>query len=197
MTHSVSCRCGAVKGELSTSGTHNRLICYCKDCRAFARYCAETPDILDAQGGTEIIQLAQTQLRFTQGEDQLAAIRLSDKGLIRWYAGCCQMPIGNTLPNAKLSFIGMIHSCLDRGRLEQDFGEVAALVHTGSALGENKPEQRGMVKVGLKMVWILLSNRLGGAYRKSVLFDGAGRPRVEPKILSAAEVAELHAVDFR
>ena len=194
MPHPVSCRCGAVKGELSAGGTHNRLVCYCKDCRAFARYLAETPGILDAQGGTEIIQLAQARLRFTQGEDQLAAIRLSDKGLIRWYARCCQTPIGNTLPNAKLSFIGMIHSCLQRERLDQDFGAAVALVHTGSALGEDKPEQRGMLKVGLKMAWILLSNWVGGGYRNSVLFGGAGLPCVEPKILNAAEAAELKKI---
>ena len=195
MSHPVSCRCGAVKGELSAGGTHNRLICYCKDCRAFARYLAETPDILDTQGGTEIIQLAQARLRFTQGEDQLAAVRLSDKGLIRWYAGCCRTPIGNTLPNAKLSFIGMIHSCLDKGRLTQDFGESVALVHTQSALGEPKPEQRGFLRVGLKMAWILLSNWLGGGYRRSVLFDGVGRPLVEPNILEAKVVAGLKKAD--
>jgi hypothetical protein len=33
-------------------------------------------------------------------------------GLLRWYAACCKTPIGNTLPNFRASFVGLIHSCL-------------------------------------------------------------------------------------
>ena len=69
MPHSIQCQCGDVKGEIADSGTHSRLICYCKDCRAFARHLSEQPDILDAQGGVEIVQIAQSRLRFTQGQD--------------------------------------------------------------------------------------------------------------------------------
>ena len=195
MSHPVQCKCGTIKGEISGTGTHSRLICYCTDCRAFARFLEKTPDILDQQGGTEIVQIAQPRLRFSQGEDQLAAIRLSDKGLIRWYAVCCDTPMGNTLPNAKLSFIGMIHSCLRPEQMDQDFGDKVAPVNTDTALGEPKPKQRGLPGVIARMVWILLSNRVNGAYKKSALFNEAGQPRITPRVLSAGELAGLKGLD--
>ena len=33
--------------------------------------------------------------------------------MIRWYAGCCKTPIGNTLENHKISFVGLLHNCLE------------------------------------------------------------------------------------
>lgn len=195
MPHPVQCKCGTLKGEISDTGTCNRVACYCKDCRAFARFLSTTPDILDQQGGTEIIQLAQSRLRFTQGEEQLAAMRLTDKGMIRWYAKCCETPIGNVLANPKLSFIGMIHTCLKQDRMAQDFGTNIATAHVGSALGESKPQQTGMPGVVARMAWIMLSDWISGSYKKSALFDSDGKPRVTPQVLSAAELADLKNLD--
>ncbi len=41
-------------------------------------------------------------------------LRLSPKGLMRWYAGC-RTPVGNTASSARVPFVGVPHSFIDRG----------------------------------------------------------------------------------
>lgn len=189
--HPIQCQCGTLRGELEGTGTHNRVICYCADCSAFARFLDKTSEALDHRGGTEIIQVAQSRLRFLQGEDRLAAIRLSDNGMIRWYASCCGTPIGNTLANPGLSFIGLIHTCLDRARLDEDFGSHTVAVNTATATAGPALQQRGLPGFVARLIWIIASSRLGGGYKKSPLFTAAGLPRVTPKILPAEALARL------
>jgi hypothetical protein len=189
--HPIQCKCGAIRGQLEGTGTHNRIICYCADCRVFARFLGNSPDVLDAQGGTEIFQVAQSRLRFFEGEDHLAAIRLSDKGMIRWYASCCGTPIGNTMVNPKTSFIGLIHTCLDQTQTDEDFGTNVAVVNVDSALGTPKPKQQGLLGVVARYIWIVATSRITGGYRKSPLFNSFGMPRVDPKVLSSEELANL------
>ncbi|MEO4045853.1 DUF6151 family protein [Pseudomonas sp. CAU 1711] len=189
--HSVQCQCGALRGRLEGSGTCNRLICYCTDCRAFAHYLDQASAVLDEQGGTEIVQVAQPRLVFSQGEALLAAVRLSDKGMLRWYATCCGTPIGNTMATPRMPFIGLIHTCLDRRRMDEDFGAQVALLNTDTALGEPKPRQRGLLGVVARFMWIVIANRVGGRYRRSPLFDTSGLPRATPRVLGAGELASL------
>jgi hypothetical protein len=189
--HPIQCKCGAVKGQLENIGTSNRLICYCTDCRAFAHFLGTAPFVLDEQGGTEIVQVAQQCLRFCQGEDLLSAIRLSENGMLRWYATCCGTPIGNTMANRKTSFIGLIHSCLDRQQMDKDFGEKVAALNTETALGQAKPKQRGLLGVLVRFIWIVLTNRVSGRYNNSPLFNSSGLPRTAPKILETEELEKL------
>jgi len=189
--HPIQCRCGAVRGGIHGEGIHNRVVCYCADCRAFARYLGRAADVLDAQGGTEVVAITQSRLGFTEGADRLATVRLSEKGMIRWYASCCNTPIGNTTADPKVGFIGVIHACLDRSRMDADFGSKVAMVNTATALGEPKPVQRGLPRAIWLFIRIVLGARLGGSYRNSPLFDAAGSPRAVPTILSAQELAKL------
>lgn len=189
--HPIQCNCGAVKGKLENIGTSNRLICYCTDCRAFAHFLDKAPAILDAQGGTEIVQVAQQHLLFSQGEEFLSAVRLSEKGMIRWYASCCGTPIGNTLASPKMSFIGLIHNCLDRQQMDKDFGAKVAVLNTDTALGHVKPKQSGLLGFLVRFLWIVTTNRINGGYKESVLFNATGLPRVTPKILLPEELDKL------
>lgn len=189
--HPIQCKCGAVKGKLRSIGTCNRLICYCTDCRAFAHFLGKAPFVLDEQGGIEIVQVAQQNLLFCQGEDLLSAVRLSEKGMIRWYATCCGTPIGNTMASRKASFIGLIHNCLDRQQMDKDFGANVAVLNTDTALGQAKPKQRGLLGVLVRFIWIVATNRLNGGYKNSPLFNSSGLPRVTPKILRTDELDKL------
>ena len=189
--HPIQCKCGAVKGKLDSNGTSNRIICYCTDCRAFAHFLGKASDVLDEQGGTEIVQVAQHRLLFCQGEELLSAVRLSEKGMIRWYATCCGTPIGNTMARPKSSFIGLIHSCLDCQQMDKDFGAKVAVLNTDTALGQTKPKQRGLLGVIVRFIWIIFTNRVNGRYKKSPFFNSAGLPRVSPKILRADELENL------
>lgn len=191
--HPMQCACGSMAGEIEGRGLHNHVVCYCTDCRAFARFLGRADSVLDDQGGTELVQLAQPRLRFTRGERHLSIIRLSEKGILRWYAGCCRTPIGNTLASPRVSVIGLVHACLDRARLDRDFGGAAARVHTGSALGMPGPRPRGMPGVIARLLAIVLWNGLGGRYRQSPLFDENGLPRAEAAVLSPDCLAALKA----
>ena len=188
--HQIQCKCGSIRGQVQGRGTCSRVKCYCCDCRAFTKYLGCSNDVLDAHGGTEIVQIAQPRVVFLQGKEHLAAVRFSEKGLVRWYAACCKTPIGNTLPDPKVSFIGLIHSCLDSSKLEEDFGINIAIVNVDSAFGEPKPEQKGVFGTILRFLWIVLTMRIRGKYRNSQFFDDSGDLIALPKVLASEEFRE-------
>lgn len=189
--HPIQCNCGSIRGQIEGEGSHSRIICYCTDCRAFVRYLGKSAEVLDEQGGTEVLQVAHSRLHFTQGIDHLAAIRLSKKGLVRWYAQCCGTPIGNTMADPKMAFIGLIHTCLNSARLDTDFGTKVALANVGTAFGTPKPKQRGIAGVVARFIWILVSAAVSGSYKRSPFYDASGALCVRPKVLTAEERATL------
>src|SRR3954452_9059719 len=93
----VRCRCGEVVGVVANAAPQkvNRIVCYCDDCQAFAHQLGR-PDLLDAKGGSDIVQMAPAAVSFTQGRQHIVGLRLKPNGLYRWYANCCKTPVGNT-----------------------------------------------------------------------------------------------------
>ena len=195
MSHALQCRCGSLKGVLADARKVNRVICYCKDCQAFAHFLGGAKQILDERGGSDIVQALPRELTFTQGAENLACLRLTEKGLLRWYASCCHTPIGNTLATPKLSFIGLVHTCLETagGRsLDEAFGPVVAWVHTKSARGEPKPKDRGQTAIGAWFLGTVLRARFNGDYKTTPFFDlDRGAPVAAPQVLSADDRARL------
>src|SRR5690348_17955313 len=104
----LRCRCGEVRGVVTdvAPNTVNRVVCYCDDCQAFLHYLGRA-DLLDAHGGSDIVQVAPASLSFERGADRIAGLRLTPKGLHRFYATCCKMPLGNTVGPA-IPFVGKI-----------------------------------------------------------------------------------------
>ena len=92
----LRCRCGSIEGYVAAPRVGARAICYCRDCQTFARFLGNPNEVLNGQGGTDIIATLPGHVHFTRGVDQLRCISLSHKGLLRWYAGCCRTPVGNT-----------------------------------------------------------------------------------------------------
>lgn len=186
-SHSLRCKCGAVQGQVQIRGVSSRIVCYCKDCQAFARYLGRTEDVLDRHGGTDIVQVSPSRVSFVRGRDQIAAIRLTDQGMIRWFAKCCNTPIGNTPPNYKLSFVGLIHSCLGEN-LESSFGAVKAHANATSANGDPRPTDRGLLGAVLRFIGIVGSGRLTGQYKHTPFFSASGTPIVEPLVLKTEKL---------
>ena len=89
----LSCSCGKLTGKLDPKGG-NRLVCYCGDCQMAARYLQPDRPQLDPNGGSDIFQVAPCNLQLTGGLEHLACVRLSPKGLLRWYAECCNSAFG-------------------------------------------------------------------------------------------------------
>jgi hypothetical protein len=187
---SVQCRCGTVKGTVRRPRRFTRCVCYCKDCQAFARFLGRSEQILNEKGGTDVVQVVPADITFSQGREALACVRLTRRGMLRWYASCCNTPIGNTIANGKISFVGLIHTCLETGgtSLDQVFGPVDARVNTGSALGAVEPERlKGFMAV-LKFITLLPRARFGRRPVNAFL-SADGTPLPAPRVLTASELA--------
>jgi len=111
----LRCRCGRIRGVAKEVGpeTGTRTICYCEDCQAFARF-LEQPDVTNSRGGTDVYQMASSRVSITDGAAEMCCMRLSPRGMIRFYAGCCRTPIGNTI-GPRVPFVGLVHSFIDLG----------------------------------------------------------------------------------
>jgi hypothetical protein len=186
MDHPLQCRCGTIKGSISNPQDANRSVCYCKDCQAFARFLGQERETLDAQGGSDIIQTLPKNVTFLQGTDSLACMRLSDKGMVRWYADCCKTPIGNTMANYKISFVGLLHNCLESPDrpLQNSFGPVRVYANPQGAIGEPKPTARGTGTIVWWLAKTVLPARFNGDYKHTPFFrTDTGMPIVAPQVL--------------
>lgn len=203
MSHDLPlrCTCGALRGVASgvSASRGNRLLCYCNDCQSFAHFLGRADEILDANGGSDIFQMSPARLVIREGADQLACMRLTPKGLLRWYARCCRTPIGNTLATPNVPFVGWIqlHSDAGRGR-EEALGPVRARVNVGSARGERSrlgSGGRSTLPVLLRFAGVVLAARLRSDHKASPFFDPrTGAPRAIPQILTAQELRDIERV---
>ena len=183
----LACRCGTLRGTLRGAGpsvgTH--LVCYCRDCRAYARHLGDEA-ILDAAGGTGLFQTSAGRLRIDAGLDRVACLRMTRRGPLRWYAACCGSALANTPPVAAVPFAGVVASRLG-GDLEA-LGPVIAQVFTESAeTGAGKPPRKfGLATVALRFARITVSGRLSGDHRRHPFFPD-GEPLAPPALLTADE----------
>jgi len=152
---------------------------------------------LDSNGGTDVIQTRAANVVFTEGRDALACMRLTPNGLLRWYSTCCNTPVGNTLANSKLSFVGLVHNCLegDGPTVEASFGPVQVHVNTQSAKGDVKSSRLALVPVILRFIGFLVGARIDGSYKRSPFFAAdTGAPVAVPKVLESGERERLMSV---
>ena len=189
--HHIQCRCGNVQGRVSPKGLSNRVKCYCADCQAFAHFLGNEKDILEEQGGTEIVQLAQPCVHFDKGLEHLGIMRLSPKGLLRWHTTCCNTPIGNTLANPKTVFVGLVSNILDKKSMDADFSSKVSLVNTDAALGNPKPKSNGLMISLLKVLWLAVSHQFGKRYLQSSFFNQEGKPIVNPNVIPKEQAIAL------
>jgi hypothetical protein len=196
----LQCRCGTMRGvadDVRAEGG-NRIVCYCDDCQAFARFLTlqgGPRDLLDPCGGTEIVQLTPAQVTITKGADRLRLMRLSQRGLMRWFAGCCRSPVANTAAVASLPFVGLARSFMAAAdpALDDVLGPVLARVHTRFAT-KPLPHESPKVPLGLiaRSVRLLGGAWLRGQQRPSPFFEAStGAPVILPQVLTPAERDQL------
>lgn len=194
-SHPIRCRCGKLQGEVSRPELGTRAICYCRDCQAFAHYLGSANDVLDAFGGTDVVAIRPRYLSFAGGFEHLSCMSLTAHGTLRWYAKCCQTPIGNTPRDFKMSHLGLIHTCLERSGIELDasFGPVRMRVNRQSAKGQPPSAPiTTFTAAAVRYLGSLMWSRVSGKYRQNPFFDGStGRPRKEPKVLTTTEHEQL------
>jgi Family of unknown function (DUF6151) len=192
MNHPLQCQCGTLKGYVSPPDMACRAVCYCKDCQAFARF-LEHDAVLNELGGTEIVAILPRHVHFTQGLDALVCMSLSDRGLLRWYASCCNTPIGNTPRDFKISYVGLIHSCLAERApsLQDSFGPVRMVLQTKSAKGPVKSAPMSTLVAMLKIMKSVIATRVSGSYKRNPFFEESGAPIRQPRVLTPAERARV------
>lgn len=101
---------------------------------------------------------------------------LSPRRLLRWYAGCCRTPVGNTPRNPKLSYAGLAHDCPSGPAFDKD-----------AAFGPPR-------LAALKTAHNVGGARLSGRYKDNPFFQpGTAEPIVPAQVLSAEHSAALHS----
>ena len=194
----LRCRCGYVRGVACgvSPSAGFRFICYCKDCQAFARF-LERPDVLDPAAGTDIFQMPPGRIKLTAGLDALRCLRLSSKGVLRWYTGCCRTPIGNTA-GPRFPVIGVVHSFMDHegdGRSRDVvLGPPLCRIFGRSSVGPLPSSGPRPPSLGLfvSRASKLFRWWLRGLARPTPFFDdGAKAPRADPRVLTQSERAAL------
>lgn len=171
----------------ASPSTVTRIVCYCDDCQAFLHHLGRR-EFMDEQGGSDIVQIAPAALSFQRGTEQIAAVRLSPKGLFRWYATCCKTPLGNTLTPA-VPFIGILTPAFVSANPDELFGKPLGSILGKFAVGE-PPE--GSTKLNLRLLGRAGRNILGwklkGRAWPHPYFNQSTREPAHPvTILSSAE----------
>lgn len=187
----LQCRCQTVRGLVLAASVEgsNRAVCLCDDCQAYGHFLGG--EFLDANGGTEILQVAHNQVRIDHGRDQVACVRLSSKGLFRWYARCCNTPLANTF-GPKSLFAGVARVCLSNATngasFDEAVGPIRERVQGRYGKGELPPGTQRTVSLSLVVHFLQLIGKwwISGAARPSTFFAGA-LPLAEPHVLSAEE----------
>jgi hypothetical protein len=190
----LRCQCGKLTGSaLDVSpAVGTRVFCYCSDCQAFAHF-LEREGITDEWGGTDIFQMAPGKVRIEHDDDALRCVRLSAKGMHRWYCRHCKTPVGNTL-GPSFPFVGLITSFIDHERagvtLDALLGVPVGYIHTRAATGDGPPKAKrtSPFPVLVRTLPMVVKWKLTGAGNPSPFFDTKLRtPRVEPRVLSVEE----------
>ena len=195
MNAELRCRCGQVEGCATNVSpkTVNRIVCYCDDCQAFVHH-LDRAELLDAHGGSDIVQVAPASLAFRRGAERLAGLRLTPKGLYRWYATCCNTPVGNTTKPG-IPFVGVAAQLFEGGTIGLDdlFGQPIGGVLGKYAIGDppqgsTRPNPRLIARALGKMLrW-----RLTGQTWPHPFFDRETRAPSRP--LTTLSVAERDAL---
>ena len=185
------CRCGQVSGRVrdASSRSVNRVVCYCDDCQAFLHHLRRA-DLLDAHGGTDIVQVAPAAFTVERGAEHIAGLRLGPKGLYRWYASCCNTPLGNTT-KPSIPFVGAVAQVFRAEAAGPDdlFGPPVGAILGKYAIG-SAPRGSEKVNYGLlvRAIRSILGWRLSGKHWPHPFFDRAtGAPRYPVTTLSRSE----------
>jgi len=166
----------------------------CDDCQAYAHFLGKAKQVLDANGGTDIFPVTPSHLKITAGAEHLKCLRLSPKGMFRWYAGCCKTPIANSMPSPQFPFAGVIHTIMDHSADNQTrdeaLGPIIARVQGKHGIGPLPPGTHPTAPLSLILntLRFLLLAWIKKQHKPSPFFDlTTGKPKVEPYILTPSE----------
>lgn len=180
--YKIQCQCGHVQGHLSAAASLTHLACHCQDCQTYAHAIGKADTVLDEHGATDVITTLQQHVSFTQGTDKLACLSLSDQGLLRWYASCCNTPLANTARDPKMSFVALMR---DRVSAPLD-GVKRVAVNTRHAKGKVAASAADGLLATARIVGSVIRARANGSWKRSPFFRPVTlQPLVAPRVLKA------------
>lgn len=208
----LSCQCGKLNGELRSypEGSCKQVVCYCRDCRAFIRH-LECTKLLNSNGGVELYQISPARVHFSSGLEQLGCLRLAPGGALRWYAVCCETPIGTTLKSRYFCFISLNKAIISdeydadaelrigrKSQLAQHhvFGKYALGDTAGRNISQGVP-----LSLMLSGLFSMIRRLIRGDHRSNHFFSASTeKTRVDPVVLSvdvrqALSEADVHQSD--
>lgn len=134
-----------------------------------------------------------SQLEITLGHENLACVRLTEKGMYRWYTDCCKTPIGNSMNWPKIPFVGVVHSIMDYAasgtKRDEALGPIQARVQGkyGKAPLPEGTYQTAPLSIIVKTLVFLLRGFWQRTHQPSPFFHADGRPRARPYTLTLTE----------
>ncbi|KZN65602.1 DUF6151 family protein [Pseudoalteromonas luteoviolacea] len=171
----VRCDCGSVNGKVAMGQRffQNRVMCYCDDCQAFVRHLGHEKS-LNKYGGTDVYQVSASQVSIVSGHEHVRCLKVTSKGVHRWYAGCCNSPIGNTI-NANWPLVGLISSSIVQD-LDSTVGPIKGSVFCKFANQPIPKEVKGPRShkqiVAMMIIKLLIWRALGKARPNPFYRDG-------------------------
>jgi hypothetical protein len=178
-----SCACGELTGRLvdisARDGRH--IVCHCNDCRVNLVALGHSDPGAE---GVDLFQTTPDKIKIDKGGENLALLRLSGKGLMRWYAKCCSTPLFNTTTKRGLPMVGISAKTIDE---YSALGPVTSRAYKKQPDGKVTHENAGplitsmMARMG--KAWI------DGSWRDTPFFDDTGTPVRDARVLSREERA--------
>ena len=102
---------GAGHGRLAADGQSRRLLL--RRLPGLRRTGSAAPICSMRKAAATSSRSRRPRLRSLQGQHRIVGLRLTPKGLFRWYASCCNTPVGNTLTPA-IPFVGIVAQGFDQ-----------------------------------------------------------------------------------
>jgi len=195
----LKCRCGKIRGSVAPASPSvgHRVVCMCIDCQTYAHWLGEEAQLLDDVGGTDIYQTTPSRIRIDEGQDQIRCFRLSPKGTLRFYAGCCRTPLANMTAAAGVPFAGIPHAFMDHADKTRDeaLGPIKARYNANDATGPAPAGSQAtiskltMARAGMGLLW----DRIRGLHQPNPFRDAQGQPVAKPDVVSKDERNSLRA----
>jgi hypothetical protein len=188
----IQCECGKFRAKLKDfpNSTPGRLVCYCDDCQRYLHHLKRT-DLLDANGGTEVIPAYPADVEVLLGLERLKCTRLSATGMFRFSTSCCNTPVANTRPGEPWAgFLRCVYTSRDVHKLDQTLGPVRSRIMGRFAKGTpplGTPAKFNLSAI-LTVMPFMLKGKLLRKFRPSPFFAEDGVTAIAvPHVLSEAE----------
>jgi len=162
----LECSCGSVVGSVELSGSRQvHVVCHCGDCQTYARR-------IGNPHANQIVQLTPAQVQILVGKEHLRCLRLTERGLTRWFTACCRTPLANTSRHRWLPFVGVMQGVLD--------ADDRMLGPPTPVNGQHPVPWRTMARSLRGLMLGLLLRR----HRPHAFFDDQGAPIARPEIVA-------------